>query len=532
MSAIIDHAKLRSIIGNDRLIESAEAIALFSGDLYLQGADAAAILRPADAESLAEALVHLADSGVALAPRGGGLTYVSGYTPDEQGFVSVDCSALNKILEINAHDLYITVEAGVTWKQIHEALAPLGLRLPFFGTFSGAGATVGGGLSNGAMFLGSARYGSAAEIVLGIEVVLADGSVVQTGQMGIKGSKPFYRTYGPDLTGLFVHDSGAFGIKTKATFRLIRTPAYTDYLSFLTPDVNAATRILSEITRSELVEEIYIVDPVRTRQRLKDGSILTDISMLTKVISQERGLLRGLKSGMDLVRGGKDFLDQDLYSIHMVCAGRSEAAVAADMAAARAIAASENATEIPNSIPKASRAAPFPDLAGVLGGDGDRWVALNCKVAHSDAEALVAATNAVFQRNADALREAGVVVTLLISGMSNHVYSYECVFRWFDQWLPLHKQTHPNLGKFKEPNDNPAARQIIAQVRQEVVDTFLTFGAASSQIGRTYRYLDALKPEPKRLVEALKNILDPGGRMNPGALGLSAVKSDSSENAS
>lgn len=525
----MDEQKLHQILGAGRLVKSAEALTLDSGDLYRQGAAPAAILKPADTASLAEAMKVLAAAGVAVAPRGSGLTYVAGYTPDQPGYVTVDCADLNRIIEISADDLYVTVEAGTTWKQIHDAVTPLGLRLPFFGTFSGAGATVGGGLSNGAMFLGSARYGSAAEIVLGLEVVLADGTVLQTGQMGINRSKPFYRTYGPDLTGLFVHDAGALGIKTKATFRLIRQPAHLDYLSFLVPDVNAATRILSEIARAELVEEIYIVDPVRTRQRLKDGSIISDISVLTKVIGQERSLLRGLKSGFDLVRGGREFLDQELYSIHMVCAGRSQAAVDSDVAAARAIALAESATEIPNSIPKASRAAPFPDLAGILGTEGDRWVALNCKVAHSDAEALVAATDGVFKRHEVALKQAGVTVTLLISAMSNHVYSYECVFRWFDRWLPLHREKHPNLGKFQEPEDNPAARAIIDIVRQEVVDTFLEFGAASSQIGRTYRYLEALKPEPRALIAAIKALVDPEGRMNPGALGL-ALPTDTKGN--
>jgi FAD/FMN-containing dehydrogenase len=108
--------------------------------------------------------------------------------------------------------MYVTVEAGVTWKQLHEALAPRGLRLPFFGTFSGATATVGSGIANGALFFGTARYGTAADCALGLEVVLADGTLLHTGQAAF-GGKPFYRTYGPDLTGLFTHDSGTLGIK-------------------------------------------------------------------------------------------------------------------------------------------------------------------------------------------------------------------------------------------------------------------------------------------------------------------------------
>ena len=66
-----------------------------------------------------------------------------------------------------------------------------------------------------------------------------------------------------------------------------------------------------------------------------------------------------------------------------------------DVETARAIALKRGGIEIPNSIPKATRAVPFGDLSGVLGTGGDRWVALNCKVAHSDASRLIQATDAI-----------------------------------------------------------------------------------------------------------------------------------------
>ena len=125
------------------------------------------------------------------------------------------------------------MQAGVTWAQLYEALKPKGLRLPFFGTFSGVRATVGGGMSNGALFFGTARYGTGADNLLGLEVVLADGTRVRTGQAAFKNGKPFYRTYGPDLTGLFTHDAGTLGIKTEATLRLIQWPEEYGYLSFV-----------------------------------------------------------------------------------------------------------------------------------------------------------------------------------------------------------------------------------------------------------------------------------------------------------
>src|SRR5690606_7106147 len=145
--------------------------------------------------------------------------------------------------------------------------------------------------------------------------------------------KPVYRSFGPDITGLFVHDCGAFGIKTKATLRVISAPQDLGYLSFLFATIDQAAQAMSEIARRDLVEEIYIVDPIRTRQRLHEGNLLGDLKMLGKVVGKEKGLLRGLQSGLELIKGGKNFLDQDLYSLHMVCAGRSRAAVDSDLTA-------------------------------------------------------------------------------------------------------------------------------------------------------------------------------------------------------
>ncbi len=211
------------------------------------------VVRPSSIDEL-ETTVHLiAGAGFAIAPRGGGLTYVRGYTPSRGGMVTIDMGRMNRILEVSERDMYITVEAGTTWRQIYEELKPRGLRLPFFGTFSGRGATVGGGLSNGALFFGTARYGTAAEIVLGMEIVLANGKRLQTGQrIASRAEKPFFRTFGPDTTGLFTHDAGALGIKAHATLRIIRVPTHTDYLSFGFQDRAKVIEVLSESAAANL----------------------------------------------------------------------------------------------------------------------------------------------------------------------------------------------------------------------------------------------------------------------------------------
>jgi len=516
--------RLRTILGEEGLLVDEESRRLHSADLCGPGGMVAAVVRPGSIDELSAAAAVIAEAGLAILPRGGGLTYVLGYVASETGAVAVDMRRMNRIIEINEQDLLITVEAGVTWMQIYDALKPLGLRLPFFGTFSGRGATVGGGLSNGALFLGTARYGTSAEIVLGMQVVLADGTIVHTGQTAVATARrPFTRTFGPDTTGLFTHDAGALGIKSVVTLRMIRAPAHTDYLSFGFQDRDTAVETLCEMGRSELAEDCYMMDPDKTRAALSQpGDLVKDAKTLVKVVRQEKGLLRGLKAGAQLAMAGRDFIEAGCYSLHMVLAGRTREAVEGDMALARAIVAKAGGKELPNSIPRAGRADPYSPLDAVIGATGDRWVALNAKVAHSEAKPLVDAVENLLASHQADLDAKGIVVSRLLTVVGNHVFSYEPVFNWHDSWLPLHHATvsAATKGRVAEPAPDPDARALVMRVRAELVELFASLGAQSNQIGRTYRYADILRPESRALLTGIKRIVDPENRVNPGALGL------------
>lgn len=514
---------LFTLLGSEGFLTDPASRALHGSDLLAEGSDCAFVVRPQTVEALQEAVRRIADSGLALAPRGGGLTYVRGYTPTATRFAAVDLARLNRIVEISKTDMTVTVEAGVTWKQIYEALAPLGLRLPFFGTFSGARATVGGGLSNGALFLGTARYGTAAETVVGLDIVLADGTLLRTGQMSIANApRHFLRSFGPDTTGLFVHDAGALGIKARATLRLIRMPVCTGYLSFGFADQTNGIAALAEIARSDLAEDAYLMDPDKTRLALATPSnLVRDAKTLGRVIRQEGGTLKGLKAGARLALAGRDFIETGCHSLHLVLAARSEAALDADMAAAQAIAARFDGKSLPDSIPRAGRATLFaPVDTMVLGPDADRWIALNAKVAHRDAPALAEAMETIIARHKPELDAAGVVVSRLLTVMGTHAFSYEPVMNWRDSWLPLHREIVGGRNSVSQPAAAPKARALVMAVRDDLIAAFARLGACSNQIGRTYPYASVLRPESRALLEAIKQAVDPRGLMNPGALEL------------
>ena len=513
---------LTARLGAETVRVDEDARALAASDLHVTGERPAAMVVPTDAAQVAGAIEAAAALGYAVVPRGGGLSYTGGYASPHAKAITVDMRAMNRILDIAEDDLTITVQAGVTWKQIYDALKPRGLRLPFFGTFSGAGATVGGGLSHGALFFGSARHGSAADIVLGMEIALADGTLLRTGRGALsRPARPLLRGFGPDLTGLFTHDGGMLGIKTEASFRMIRTPAGQDHASFAFATLEEAADALSEIARADLAEEVYILDPGAVDALPADATAMAKTAL--SVAREAGGTLKAAKALASLAKGGTGFVPAGHFSLHLTVAGRIPAAVRADLDAATRIATERGGVPVAPTIPRVARAAIFADLNGVIGPKGGRWAALNAKVAHSEARGLIAAFEALIAPHAGEMAAHEVHVTRLVSALGTGCFSFEAVFHWRDSWLPLHRAAAEprHLAGFGEmPPADPAARALVDRLRRETVEMFRERGAISSQIGRTYPFREALSPAPERLLAGIKEILDPRGLMNPGVLGF------------
>lgn len=511
--------RLREICGNESVILEQEKLDDARYDVHETGCAPAVILKPTDAETLPNAIAEIANSGYAIAPRGGGLSYTAGYIAQSDQTVLIDMTGLNRIVDISPDDMTITVESGVTWKQVYDALVPYKLRLPFFGTFSGKGATVGGGLSHGALFFGSARYGSAADMVLGLDVVCAKGGILRTGQGALKvKGKSFLRNFGPDLTGLFVHDGGTLGIKLRATLRLIRMPECFDYASFAYPTLEAASNALCVIAREGVTEEAYIMDPEVTDHLGIDTAEM--VRSAKAVAKSANSPLAAAKSLLAMGKAGVSVIPKGHYSLHVTAAGLSREAVAADMKSIIQIQKLAGGKQVAATIPMVARADPFANLNGVMGPDGGRWAALNAKVALSDAQKLLAAFNTMIAPFADEMNAKGVRITRLASALSNHCYSFEPVFHWKDSWLPLHRNAPDpaHVRKYQEPDANPEARELVNVLRHKTVNLFRDLAAASNQIGRTYPFFSALSDEPRELLLMLKQYLDPKGLMNSGVL--------------
>ena len=506
--------EIRAILGDSAVLCDPDRLAFFAQDVYAEGAPLAAVLRPADRDALARALAVLARSGVPVIARGGGLSYTDGYLATQPGSVLIDTTGLDRIIAIEAADRYVTVECGVTWAALDEALAPLGLRTPYWGPLSGLRATVGGALSQGSVFLGSGLHGAVGDSVLGLGVLSVSGQQIRTGSGAAAGTAPFIRWFGPDATGFFIGDAGSLGIKVEATLRLIDRPAALDWLSFEFESARTLHLAMSEISRQGLASECFAFDPVLAAMRMRRASLMSDAKTLGQVV-KKAGLIAGLK----LVAAGRDFIGEGRHSLHLVIEGDSAPAVAARVAAARRAVGSA-AREIENSVPKVLRAQPFTPPNTILGPAGERWVPVHGVVPHSRAAGAQAALDRVLANERGVLEHHGIEIGFLYTTVAQQALLIEPVFYWPDSHTEYHRRVVDPAFRRKagEPAASPEGRAEVARMKRLLAETLRAEGAVHFQLGKFYRWRDGLDPLARALFDAVKRELDPGNRMNPGAL--------------
>ncbi|WPB57005.1 FAD-binding oxidoreductase [Xylophilus sp. GOD-11R] len=211
----------------------------------------AAVVFAQSVQDIADAVQLAAAHAVPVIPFGSGSS-LEGHLLAVQGGISLDVSRMNRLLRLDADDLTVTVEPGITRKQLNEQIKDSGL---FFPIDPGADASIGGMVATRASGTNAVRYGSMRENVLALQVVTAAGEVLRTGTRARKSAA------GYDLTRLFVGSEGTLGVVTEVTLRLYPLPEAVSAAVCSFPSIEAAVRTTIQtiqmgvpIARCELID--------------------------------------------------------------------------------------------------------------------------------------------------------------------------------------------------------------------------------------------------------------------------------------
>jgi glycolate oxidase subunit GlcD len=244
---------LRRIVGEEGCLSRPEDLLVYECDgLTLHSARPSAVVFPRETRQVADVVRACREAGLPFVPRGAG-TGLSGGALALEGGVVIECSQLDRILEIDPENALAVVQPGVVNAELSRRAAQFGL---FYAPdpSSQAACTIGGNVAENSGGPHTLKYGTTTDHVLALEMVLPDGQTLRLGS-----ATGFVSGY--DLVGAVVGSEGTLGIVTEATLRLTRIPEAVETLLAIFPDVVSACRAVGDVIRSGLVPAaLEIVD--------------------------------------------------------------------------------------------------------------------------------------------------------------------------------------------------------------------------------------------------------------------------------
>ncbi|HYP27766.1 MAG TPA: FAD-linked oxidase C-terminal domain-containing protein [Blastocatellia bacterium] len=305
-------SKLRAALGQRNVLTERDELLVYESDaLTLHKYLPAAVVIPASAGQVSEAVKILSQARIPFAPRGAG-TGLSGGALSVGDGVVIEMARLNRILKLDYENRLAVVETGVININLSQAAAPRGFHYAPDPS-SQMACTIGGNVAENSGGPHCLKYGMTVNHVLGLEVVLPSGDIVNLGGGGV--DLPGY-----DLAGVFVGSEGTFGIATKATLRLTRLPQSIKTLLAEFMTVTDASRSVSEIiARGILPAALEMIDQATIRaieNSIFAGGFPIDVAamLIVEVDGLEAGLRETaekasevcLRNGARAVRVAKD----------------------------------------------------------------------------------------------------------------------------------------------------------------------------------------------------------------------------------
>ena len=249
-------SELKSILSPEQVSTSPSVLEQHARDeSYHRGPLPDVVVFPESCEDVVKVVQYAAQHRIPIIPFGAGSS-LEGHTIPVRGGISMDMTRMDQILEVRPQDFLVRVQPGVTRMKLNEHLKRYGL---FFPVDPGADATLGGMAATNASGTTTVRYGNMRDHVRSLQVVLADGSVIQTASLAAKSSS------GYNLTHLFVGSEGTLGVITELWLKVHGIPEKTIAARAQFPDIRSCVDTCTDIiasgiavTRMELVSEEVI----------------------------------------------------------------------------------------------------------------------------------------------------------------------------------------------------------------------------------------------------------------------------------
>jgi glycolate dehydrogenase FAD-linked subunit len=247
---------LRKVVGKEHLLTKREDLVAYSQDAKVRGKNPAAIVRPDSTEQVSRVMAVCHEAGMPVIARGAGTGMVGGAVPESEALV-LDLVRMNRILEIAADEQLARVECGVVTARLDAAVGEYGL-IYAPDPASSATSTIGGNAATGAGGLRAVKYGVTKHHMLGLQIVLADGRIIETGVRTKKG------VVGYDLTELFVGSEGTLGVITELTVRLMPKPEAKRTLVATFEELERAGGCVIRLLAAGVVPTVLEIMDVRT----------------------------------------------------------------------------------------------------------------------------------------------------------------------------------------------------------------------------------------------------------------------------
>jgi len=303
--------ELIEIVGEENFTDTLEELVPYSYDASVNVHRPDCVVWPESTEQVSEIVKFANERKIPLVPRGAG-TSLSGGVIAINGGIIIDLSRMNRILEINIEDRYALVQAGVVCDDLNKKLAKYGFTFPPDPASSSV-ATIGGNVGSNAGGIKGAKYGTTRDYVMGLQVVLPTGEVMNTGSRTMK------CVSGYDLAKLFVGSEGTLGVITEITLKINPIPRYAMTAVATFDSLEDAGKAISQTMTSGILPSVMEILDRATLKSIQENTdidlpeaemmILTETDGFTweEVEAQMEVVLRVLKgNNPSLIKTAKD----------------------------------------------------------------------------------------------------------------------------------------------------------------------------------------------------------------------------------